>query len=231
MENLYSILNLSSEASPSDIKYSYRALAKKYHPDLNPGNKSFEEKFKTINSAYEVLSDPIKKQDYDLSLKKSSSSSSISFSIYVPFEKSVFGGLYSFSFNYSSFEINIPIGIKSGETLLIKNAFFSKNLLLTIFLEPSNYSLDQHSNIIKTIDISLKTAMFGDKIEINTLYKKVFLTIPKNTKHNQKFRLKNFGIPLSSYSFSDLYIIINIVIPPIESLDKTLIKNLKNRLP
>ncbi|HHW00505.1 MAG TPA: molecular chaperone DnaJ [Clostridiaceae bacterium] len=61
----YEVLGLDRNASEEDIKKAYRKLAKKYHPDLNPGDKAAEAKFKEINEAYEVLSDPKKKEQYD----------------------------------------------------------------------------------------------------------------------------------------------------------------------
>lgn len=61
----YEVLGLSKSASEDEIKKAYRKLAKKYHPDLNPNDKSAEAKFKEINEAYEVLSDSDKKARYD----------------------------------------------------------------------------------------------------------------------------------------------------------------------
>ena len=55
---------MSKNASEAEIK-AYRSLAKKYHPDLNPGNKEAEEKFKEATEAFEILSDPDKKSKYD----------------------------------------------------------------------------------------------------------------------------------------------------------------------
>ena len=61
----YEVLGLSKGASDDEIKKSYRKLAKQYHPDLHPGDKECEERFKELNEAYEVLSDPDKKAKYD----------------------------------------------------------------------------------------------------------------------------------------------------------------------
>ena len=61
----YEILEISRTADESEIKRAYRQLAKKYHPDLNPGNSVAEEKFKEASEAYEVLRDPDKRRIYD----------------------------------------------------------------------------------------------------------------------------------------------------------------------
>jgi len=61
----YKILGVDRKASQDEIKRSYRKLAMKYHPDKNPDNKESEEKFKEINEAYQVLSDPEKRTRYD----------------------------------------------------------------------------------------------------------------------------------------------------------------------
>ncbi|HHV38392.1 MAG TPA: molecular chaperone DnaJ [Tepidimicrobium sp.] len=65
MKDYYEILNVSKDATEDEIRSAYRRLAKKYHPDLNPGDEEAEKKFKEINEAYEVLGDPEKRQRYD----------------------------------------------------------------------------------------------------------------------------------------------------------------------
>ncbi len=61
----YEILGISKEATADEIKRAYRALARQYHPDLNPGNQTAEEKFKLLSEAYDVLSDADKRSQYE----------------------------------------------------------------------------------------------------------------------------------------------------------------------
>jgi molecular chaperone DnaJ len=63
--DLYSVLGVDKKASPDEIKKAYRKLARKYHPDTNPGDQQAEERFKEISAAYDVLGDPDKRKQYD----------------------------------------------------------------------------------------------------------------------------------------------------------------------
>ena len=61
----YEVLGLTKGAADDEIKKAYRKMAKQYHPDLHPGDKEAEAKFKEVNEAYEILSDPDKRAKYD----------------------------------------------------------------------------------------------------------------------------------------------------------------------
>ena len=65
MNEYYRSLGVQPGATAEELKKAYRGLAKKYHPDLHPGDKEAEARFKEINEAYETLSDPQKRKEYD----------------------------------------------------------------------------------------------------------------------------------------------------------------------
>src|ERR1700758_3341724 len=65
-EDLYLILQVGRKASVNDIKRAFRKLARRFHPDINPGDRHAEEHFKRITEAYDILSDPLKREFYDV---------------------------------------------------------------------------------------------------------------------------------------------------------------------
>src|SRR2546425_2247708 len=65
-EDLYIILEIGRTASVNDIKRAFRKLARRFHPDINPGDRHAEERFKRITEAYDILSDPLKREFYDV---------------------------------------------------------------------------------------------------------------------------------------------------------------------
>jgi curved DNA-binding protein CbpA len=64
----YKLLGVTRESSPDDIRNAHRKLVRKYHPDANPGDRSAEERFKEIQEAYEILSNPDRRREYDRKL-------------------------------------------------------------------------------------------------------------------------------------------------------------------
>lgn len=155
--------------------------------------------------------------------------------ITIPFESALLGGNYHYA--EGRFDIKIPAGIKNGEKLRVKNkgrksGNISGDLILKVSIAPSNEYEIKDDMLTKKINISLKTALFGGKIKVQTPYKELNLTIPKNTKNNQRFRIKEHGIKnRKTNSIGDLYIIINVILPDISELDSSLAKLMSEKLP
>ena len=148
--------------------------------------------------------------------------------ITVPFMISITGGKQSVSVGGQSFEIKIPAGIKSGETMRVRGKGKQYqghvgDLLLQVEVAASSEYERKGDNLYKTFDVPLKEALFGGKIMVDTPEKEVSLKVPQNTKNGQKFRLKGQGVTDRKTALrGDLFLVANVVLPDVESLDSEL---------
>jgi curved DNA-binding protein len=156
--------------------------------------------------------------------------------ITIPFMTSILGGKYSLNINSQSFDIKIPAGIKEGETLRVrgKGKRFKDqvgDLLVKVQISPSSEYERKGNDLYKKFDLPLKEALFGGKVSVATPEGDVTLKVPQNTKNGQKFRLKGKGVADRKSSLKgDLYLMSNIVLPDVESLDSELKKALEEKL-
>lgn len=285
-KSLYETLEVSSNASADEIKKAYRKLARKYHPDINKTPEA-EEKFKEINSAYEILSDEEKRKKYDMYGDdmfggqsfhdfRSSQGNGADFEdilrnifggggfggfgggrgggfggfggfggidldvnavVTIPFDVAVRGGSQNISLNNESFDIKVPAGINDGETLRIKGKGRSAqghprgDLLLKVSVAKSAEYERDGDDLTKNFDISLKTAIFGGKVSIQTLEGEINLKVPAGTKCGQKFRVREKGaINRKTKTKGDLYLKASVTIPSADSLDMELAKLMEEKL-
>lgn len=156
--------------------------------------------------------------------------------ITIPFNVAVLGGKHGVSFNNESFDIKIPQGIKDGEKMRIKGKGKSyKNqqgdLYLSVQVALSPEYVRDGDDLQKHFDVPLKTALFGGKVTVSTLQKEITLKVNENTKSNQKFRVKGYGsLNRKTNQMGDLYLIANIILPKVESLDEDLVCMMKEKL-
>ena len=156
--------------------------------------------------------------------------------ITVPFMTAIQGGKYSINVEGKSFDIKIPAGIKSGETLRVRGKGktyqgHQGDVLIKVDVADSPEYERKGQDLYKTFDVPLKEALFGGKIAIQTPEKEVSLKVPKNTKNGQKFRLKGKGVPDRKTAMKgDLYLVANVLLPDVDSLDADLKKVLEEKL-
>lgn len=161
----------------------------------------------------------------------------ISAKITIPFNVSILGGKHALSFSGESFDVKIPAGIKSGEKMRVKDKGKSYqgrkgDLILNVDVAPSPEYTREGDDLVKTIDIPLKTALFGGKVIVDTLYKEITLKVKEDTKNGQKFRVKEYGaLNRKTQVKGDLYLVANIILPSLESLDKELKALMEAKLP
>ena len=294
-KSLYETLEVSENATESEIKKAYRKLARKYHPDVNK-EASAEEKFKEINAAYEILSDKEKKAQYDMhgdamfggqnfhDFSRAQGGNvdldeilrqmfgggggfgggfgggagganpfgggfsggggfhqepnlDIETNVTIPFSVSILGGSHSVSVNGDRFDIKIPAGVKSGEKMRVKGKGHAQggragDLFLRINVASNPEYEREGDDLVKSFDVSLYAALFGDKIAIQTLEKEIKLKVPAGTKNGQRFRAKEMGaMNRKTKQRGDLYLKANIVLPKVEDLDEDLVTLMKEKLP
>ena len=162
----------------------------------------------------------------------------ISANLSIDFNTSILGGVKNVSINGESFDIKIPEGIQNGQKIRAKSkgkqahGFARGDLIITLNVQESDEYERDDDDLIKSFDISLRTALFGGKVTIPTLTKDITLKVPQNTKQNQKFRVKELGaLNRKTKQKGTLYLKANIILPKIEDLDEELVSILETKLP
>ena len=156
--------------------------------------------------------------------------------INISFELAVNGGDYEFSINGEKIKIKIPAGLNSGEKLRARNKGKSAgshrgDLIITVNIEEDKEYKRDGDDLYKNLDLTLKTALFGDKINVKTFKKDVSIKIPPNTKNGQKIRLKGYGVKnRKSNIYGNMYLVTNIILPDIERIDPQLRDMLQSKL-
>jgi DnaJ-class molecular chaperone len=200
-KSYYDILGVSENASPEEIKKAFRTLAKKYHPDRNPGDKTAEEKFKEISAAHETLSDPKKRQEYDMMRKYGAftgagarpggagfGGADFDFSDLFRQGKGGRGGFQTFRFSGSP-------GIDGFEDII--SSFFGGGDPFAGGRKRRRPRVQKGANLTAELSISFMEAVNGTKrtITIGQTSKKLAVSIPKGIEDGGKIRLAGQGMP------------------------------------
>lgn len=182
--DLYEVLWVNKNSTPEEIKKAYRKKAMQYHPDRNPWDKSSEDMFKKVNTAYETLSDDNKRKQYDMFWKTSSSwfwwwnpFGNSSFSWFEDIFSNMWWGAKNswFDFNFEDLFGSMWWGSSKR-----KNSYQSEDIKETLDFE-------------KTYEVPIFDLILGCKIEVTWVYgQKASLKIPSGTKPGTKFRVKDF---------------------------------------
>jgi DnaJ-class molecular chaperone len=178
-KDFYQILGVPKTAGEAEIKKAYRKLAKQYHPDLNPGNKPAEEKFKEITEAYAVLSDPDKRKQYD-AVGPEGFRSDFDFSQFFR------GGFNPGSGQHRAYYSTGPGGrgfsFDFGGLEDIFGSFFGGSH----GFQTGEMSTDSQADL----EIDFLTAVKGGEVDVNVDGEKLRTTIPKGIETGQKIRLR-----------------------------------------
>lgn len=259
MDDPYQILGLKRDATADDIRAAYRKLAKKHHPDLNPGDKSAEETFKTISGAHDLLADPEKRGKFDRGEIDATGAPRHSERQYYrdyaddggrtkyrtnpagnagvdpddleSFFSQAFGGRgfaggrptppanrhYTLSVDFLDaangatkrltlpdgkvLDVTIPPGLRDGQTLRLKgkgeparNGAQAGDALIEVSVAPHRLFRREGDDVIIEVNMSLREAVLGAKIQVPTIKGPINVNIPAHTAPGTRLRLKGRGI-------------------------------------
>lgn len=191
-KDYYQTLGVPRNASPDDIKSAYRRMARRYHPDVNPDDPAAEAKFKEINEAHEVLSDPTKRQQYDR-----------------------FGsnwrrtGSFDEAFRQSGVRMD-GFGDFFGGGASGFSDFFE-----ALFGGRAGPQRPQQANVEETLQVSLREVLTGGRRALTmrvpspdgrVRQRRIDVTIPKGVRDGQRLRVAGEGAVRADGSRGDLFL-------------------------
>jgi DnaJ-class molecular chaperone len=226
-ENYYDILGVSENASADEIKKAYRKLSLKYHPDKNPGKPECVEMFQKISEAFEVLRDPSKKQEYDMTRNNPffggggmGGSPNMSFRTGDPMEDifaSFFGGVPG------GFPAGFPAGFPPGFGQGFPGDFMAGNPNIRIFRNGVQVNMQQKPQaIVKHLTVTMEQVLYGATLPLeveryimegqNKVHEiqKIYVTVEKGVDDNEMILLENQGNVVNENCKGDIKVFIKI---------------------
>jgi curved DNA-binding protein len=204
----YKILGVERSASADEIKSAYRKLAMQFHPDRNPGDKQAEDRFKEINEAYQVLSDPQKRSRYD-QLGES----------YSQWQQKGAPGNFDWgqwSGRPGAQEVNLDDLFGDGTfSDFFRSIFGGANVGQSMRGRTSRGS----PSIQQPVTISLKEAFSGTTRTLQTGSRRVDVKIPPGVRSGNKIRARAAGPARADGSPSDLYLVLDVAEDPLFERD------------
>jgi curved DNA-binding protein len=202
-KDYYKILGVSRSASAGEIKGAYRKLAMQYHPDRNPGDKHAEERFKEMNEAYQVLSDPQKRARYD-QLGES----------YSQWQNNGTPG----NFNWGQWTSQPGAQEINFDELFGEGVFsdFFRSIFGGMGAAPAVHGRSGRAApaIQQPVTISLKEAYSGTTRTLETGNRRIEVRLPAGVRQGQKIRVPAAGPAGADGKASDIYLILNVAEDP-----------------
>lgn len=223
--NFYEILGVARDADEATIKSAFRELAKKYHPDLNPGNAEAEAKMKEINEAYSTLSDAEKKRQYDAKLNGTDSPFAdflrnavkhfvrMTKLVNLTMEEVIHGCTKEIDLEFvttgSYFTLNtikktmtveLPPGCREGFTVGAKfrDAEVGDAEVILHFRVDGNYKIDSHGNVLVPVAVDYPTLILGGTKDVLLLTGEgKTLKIPAGFQPRNVLQVKGEGVPIA----------------------------------
>ncbi len=231
-DDLYAVMEVDSSASPEEIKQVYRRLAQLHHPDRNPGDDNAEERFKQLQQAYSILSDPNRRQAYDqlrATINPPSSSDFVDdfFSSIGDFFEELFGG------GGNNVNISLERALRGGPVLVrgkdgsltrivlprgVKNKFRIRASddpdarVFTFKIIPHPVFARKGNTLQMKLSLNGLEALLGCRRSITDPYgENIMIDVPPNSPPNTRLRLKGCGVQTDTKRTGDLLVDLEIL--------------------
>jgi curved DNA-binding protein len=189
-KDYYQILGVAKNASEGELKSAYRKLAREYHPDRHPGDKQAEERFKEVNEAYEVLSDPDKRKAYDRFGPQ-----------FEQYQRAGAGG--------ANWGPGARVNVDDLDDLFGSGGF--SDIFSSIFGGRTQTRRARGQNIEHPISIDLEEAFHGTRVTLEKDGKHLEVNIPRGVKSGSKVRVTGEGSPgAGGAPNGDLFLVVDV---------------------
>ena len=200
-KDLYKVLGVSKSDDAAKVKTAYRKLAKDLHPDKTKGNKNLEEKFKEVSEAYEVLSDPKKRAEYEEMREAMSNRGKANRSSNFGFQPgSTSGGKWN---GYDDYED------------IVKGADYD-DIFQSLFGMGAGRQPSRGSDLQTEVEISFREAVLGKELSFKIEHESIKVKIPAGIKDGAKVKIKGRGAE-GPAGAGDLFVIVRVTPHPIFS--------------
>src|SRR5436190_1765915 len=236
--DFYILLGIERAATLNDIKRAYKRLARRYHPDINPGDRTAAAQFRQIAEAYETLSDPDRRRRYDTGgLDRSHVDQNFGFEGF-DFSVSVsgaaaptFGDLFADVLRqrqdarndgapergadlHQSLSLPFEAAMRGGHAG--RNGGDPGDLYVTIRVEPHPLFRREGDDLHLIVPVAVHEAALGAKVEVPSLEGYARLRVPPGTQSGQRFRLRERGVPSARGGpRGDLVVEVRLVLPKV----------------
>jgi len=243
----YLTLGVSKTATADEIKRAYRSMSMKHHPDRGGD----AEQFKKINEAYQILSDPQKRAEYDnprsefrfhsgpdfndvfndfFKQRSRTHNSLLRVTLHIDLKTAVTGGARLVSLatahGHEALEVEIPQGTSDGDTIRYPSIIQNNDLIVTYRILPDKIWTVQGLNLTKNYELDFWDLILGTKITVDTIQgEKISISVPPKTQPGTLLRIKGKGIQSKRYTLGDMFVRITARIP--ENLPAELIEDIK----
>jgi DnaJ-class molecular chaperone len=250
LEDLYDVLGVTSKASAEDIKKAYRRLARERHPDRDPNNPCAEEEFKRLGEAYSILSDPVRRAQYDRGDIDAAGrrrrggpkpgakpdGADVEYDLAITFLEAATGAVKHVSMtNGKRLRVSIPAGTRDGALLRLKGQGIAgigggsdgdALVQIKVLVDPT-FRVEE-TDIHVDLAVSLPEAVLGARVDAPTIDGSVSLTVPPNSNTGTILRLKGKGLSKAGgEGRGDQYVTLKVVLP--RPMDADLIDFVKRK--